>query len=313
MVQVSIILVNYNTLQVTNDCIDSIKKNVKSVDYEIIVVDNASSDDSIKVFSERKDIIFIESGANIGFGRANNMGANIASGKYLFFLNTDTILLNNVVKLLYDFCEKSEIIYGTVGCWMVDSNGKFVHSFKDTFPTIRACIKDVSSYVHRRISKPACANQKNVPSVREVQVVSGADMFIPKFVFNKVGGFDSDYFMYGEEVELEYRIKQAGYKQIVIPEPLLIHLEGNSSGKKNRKVSFFQFYSMKRGRILFYRKHKSLLYRSLVFLIEGFFDLIFIHVDQRFKGKRWFYMQQYKYLFRCIKIEKQSTNMSVYK
>lgn len=313
MMQVSIILVNYNTLQVTNDCIASIKKNVENVDYEIIVVDNASSDGSIEVLAKRDDIVFVESGANIGFGCANNLGASFASGKYLFFLNTDTIFLNNVIKKLYDFCEKSEEVYGTVGCWMMDLNKNVVHSFTDSFPTIGGCIREAFSYFYRRISKTIAINQEIRSSVREVQVVCGADMFIPKVIFDEVRGFDSDYFMYGEEVELEYRIRQSGYKQIIIPEPQLVHLEGCSSGKKNRKISFFQFYSMKRGRILFYRKHKSILYRIFVFCIEGFFDLVFVLVDRRFKRKRWFYLQQYKYLFNWVKLEKQSANISLYK
>lgn len=313
MTQVSIILVNYNTLQLTTDCIESIKKYTSGIEYEVIVVDNASMDGSIDYFSKRKDVLFIESGLNIGFGRANNLGADKASGKYLFFLNTDTILLNNAIKIFYDFYEKSEKDIGTIGCWMLDTSNNIVHSYKNSFPSIVGCFKDVFCYFFRRCNKKYTSFKIVSPLYKEVAIVSGADMFIPKKVFKKIHGFDSDYFMYGEEVELEYRIMKAGYKRILLPEPKIIHLEGCSSNKKEKKISFFQFYSMKRGRILFYRKHKSLLYRICILFTEFFIDCAFILIDSRFKGKRIFYIKLYKLLFKCNKIKEQSTDLLLYR
>lgn len=104
---VSVIIVNYNTLGLTSDCIESIIAQTSTVEYEIILVDNASTDGSKEVFAQDKRIKYIYSDQNLGFGRANNLGIREAKGRYLFFLNSDTILLNNAVKLFFDFCEKN--------------------------------------------------------------------------------------------------------------------------------------------------------------------------------------------------------------
>ena len=103
---VSVIIVNYNTLGLTSDCIESIIAQTSTVEYEIILVDNASTDGSKEVFAQDKRIKYIYSDRNLGFGRANNLGIREAKGRYLFFLNSDTILLNNAVKLFFDYCGK---------------------------------------------------------------------------------------------------------------------------------------------------------------------------------------------------------------
>jgi len=104
---VSIIIVNYNTLGLTSDCIESIVDKTSDLEYEIILVDNASTDSSKAVFSQDPRVRYIYSDRNLGFGRANNLGIREATGRYLFFLNSDTILLNNAVKYFFDFCEKN--------------------------------------------------------------------------------------------------------------------------------------------------------------------------------------------------------------
>ena len=121
---VSIIIVNYNTKHLLEDCLSSLYALTQSIDFEVIVVDNASSDDS-ETYITRKfpQVKWINSGENIGFGRANNLGAKYADGKYLFLLNSDTLLLNNAIKAFYDYAEThSEEQIGALGCWLVDSN-----------------------------------------------------------------------------------------------------------------------------------------------------------------------------------------------
>ena len=114
---VSIIIVNYNTKDLLCQCVDSIYDKTSNVEFEIIVVDNDSSDGSKELFIKDKRIRFIEAGGYLGFGKANNLGVDAAKGKYVFFLNSDTILMNNAVKLFYDYCESHEKDrLGAVGC-----------------------------------------------------------------------------------------------------------------------------------------------------------------------------------------------------
>ena len=132
---VSIIIVNYNTCELTKQCIDSIFEKIDGVSFEVIVVDNDSKDDSIKVLSQDSRITFVASDANLGFGKANNLGVEHSLGKYIFFLNSDTLLVNNAVKLFFDFMEQHQInkSVGAIGCLLMDNKLRRIHSFAD-FP-----------------------------------------------------------------------------------------------------------------------------------------------------------------------------------
>lgn len=150
---VSVIIVNYNTLGLTSDCIESIIAQTSTVEYEIILVDNASTDGSKEVFAQDKRIKYIYSDRNLGFGRANNLGIREAKGRYLFFLNSDTILLNNAVKLFFDFCEKNpDRKIGAVGAVLKDQNQKNIHSY-GRFITPRGEIAEVLGKYLRFLKK----------------------------------------------------------------------------------------------------------------------------------------------------------------
>lgn len=150
---VSVIIVNYNTLGLTSDCIESIIAQTSTVEYEIILVDNASTDGSKEVFAQDKRIKYIYSDQNLGFGRANNLGIREAKGRYLFFLNSDTILLNNAVKLFFDFCEKNpDRKIGAVGAVLKDQNQKNIHSY-GRFITPRGEIAEVLGKYLRFLKK----------------------------------------------------------------------------------------------------------------------------------------------------------------
>ncbi len=310
---VSIILVNFNTKVITNNCINSILEKTFGVSYEIILVDNNSTDGSIDFYKNDSRIRFIENGVNLGFGCANNIGVRYAQGKFLFFLNTDTILINNAVKIFYDTIQKHEEI-GILGSLLYDKDFKLTTSYIK-FSSIKGSILASINFCKRRCFKhPKKENiRKTFQIIKKVEVVSGADLFIKKELFDRVEGFDEDYFMYGEEVELEYRISKLGYEMAISSEPKIIHLEGSSSKDiGDRRLNFFTFYSMKRGQCLFYRKHKSLLYRLLSLLVDIPLDLVFISIDNRFKGKRLKYLKLYNLLFRCSKITPQKVNMDFY-
>lgn len=232
-IDVSVIIVNYNTLKLTKNTIDSIFEKTEGLSYEIILVDNASTDGSVEYFEKnyKNKIIFIKNNKNLGFGRANNKGIEIAKGKYIFLLNSDTLLINNAIKILFDFMEKTKEC-GVCGGNLYDVDLKPAHSFLPDLPYMTLKIEcnnylNIISKVYRKLRKKRSDfNYDNFP--KKVGYITGANMMIRKKLLDKVGMFDDDFFMYSEEVELTYRIYKAGYISFSVPEAKIIHLEGKS-------------------------------------------------------------------------------------
>lgn len=258
---VSIILVNYRTKDLTIKTIKSIIEKTVGITYEIFVVDNKSQDGSIEaVEMVFPNVNIIKSPINGGFGYANNLAIRQADGKYIFCLNSDTLLINNAVKELYDYMENHEDV-GACGGNLYDENAKPVMSYAN-FPNFWNCLS--VSWLLKYLF-PIIRNHREIMTEKEVDFVTGADIFFRKSVLDKVGLFDEQFFMYAEETDLCYRIKQAGYKIKVIPNSKIIHLEGKSSknfwnntqmrvlskylyARKNQ--SSFELYSMKISYIL---------------------------------------------------------------
>lgn len=232
---VSIIIVNYNTLLLTKNCIESIIAKTFGVEYEIILVDNASSDGSQEFFANDAIIKFIEAGRNLGFGKANNLGVQQAKGDYIFFLNSDTLLLNNAIYEMWRYCEEhKEDNIGGLGCILCDGNNQRCHSYaklntwkdivKSYFiaPFCKSKAKEIMAMDAEDESKDAF----------EVGYVTGADLFVSRKVIDECGCFDPDFFMYSEESEMQWRFKKHGYKNMIIKSPNIMHLEGMSQAKK---------------------------------------------------------------------------------
>lgn len=234
---VSIIIVNYNTRELTRNCLRSIYEQTKDVAFEVIVSDNGSIDGSIEMIkSDFPHVILIENNANIGFGAANNRGLDIASGKYIFYLNSDTVLLNNAVKMFFDFWEnaenKDEI--GALGAALLNENMKQIHSggpFKDynylvklLFKMhIRHILKSLVCILHlRRFFIPKEYEEFVSVKIGETDgFITGADLFLRN---NDFARFDEKYFMYCEETDLQLRLKDNGLKRYIIAEPKIQHL-----------------------------------------------------------------------------------------
>lgn len=239
MLQVSIIIVNYKTPQLVIDCVNSIEKNSSGVDFEVIVVDNHSEDDSVERLSKDNRIILIESSRNGGFGYGNNLGMKVASGKYFFLLNSDTLLVDNAIKDFYDYAERHEpkTLYG---CYLIGDDGTYRGSFH-YFPALT-----ISAFFRRLFRK-----QNYTPDYtdKEVECICGADMFIPRTAIEECGGFDENIFLYGEEGELQLRMAKAGYKRMLLSSPKIIHLEGKSleqSDEKRKIMLRSHFYVLKK-------------------------------------------------------------------
>lgn len=251
---VSIIIVNYKTVALTTACINSIFSHTRGVEFEIIVVDNASADGSVEQFLRDPRVKVIPSPENVGFGRANNLGAKSATGKYLFFLNSDTILLNNAVKLFFDFMElNADLKIGMIGGFL--KNGNHVATLSGgCFPSVSSELNYLIKSIYRK-----CINRKWVPSEircvkQDVDWISGADLFTSRQLFEELSGFDPRFFMYYEETDLQKRAAKAGYKRMLISGPEIIHLEGGSDGEQ-KKFSFFMLMHSSRSLLLYMKKH----------------------------------------------------------
>lgn len=233
---VSIIIVNYHSAGMVIDCINSIFDKTQDTSYEIIVVDNASDDGSVErlaeVFGDR--IKLIASPENLGFGKANNLGAAQATGKYLFLLNPDTVLINDAIGILHGYMEENPNV-GVAGGNLYSPEMTPTPSFCRVFDDI-PLEKERASW-HRLIGDRVLAKLRigadkpmaefnHTESPEKVAYIFGADMMLPRAVFVDVGGFDPDFFMYGEEEELTWRISSRGYDVMAVPQAKIIHLEG---------------------------------------------------------------------------------------
>ncbi|RRJ88479.1 glycosyltransferase family 2 protein [Flavobacterium macacae] len=231
---VSIIIVNYNTKQMTNECIESIIAYTNGLNYEIILVDNGSSDGSKEFFEKKEGIVYIYSNENLGFGRANNLGAEKATGNYLFLLNSDTLLFDNSIKIMCDFysSKETELKMGALGCVLVDRDKQF-NGCGGSFPTCKDWIKKYKSSLPFVKWFSKYDEKETYPldnNYFEIDYVIGADLLIKKSVFESLQGFDPDYFMYYEESDLQKRMSSLGLKAYIITITKIIHLE-DASGK----------------------------------------------------------------------------------
>lgn len=233
-VKVSIILVSYNTRELTIQTIHSIYANTVGVDFEIILVDNNSSDNTVSAVKETfSGVTCIENDVNAGFGSANNLGASYAKGEYLFLLNTDTILISNAVKILTDYMDldsSKDVV--AAGANLYDANKCPATSYSKIFPGILFAINEFMFNILHHIKKyNCCFNYSNSP-LKLRGTISGADSMIRRECFNKVGGFDETFFLYYEETDLFYRLIKNGSCVASIPDAKIIHLEGGSEQAK---------------------------------------------------------------------------------
>ena len=221
---ISIIIVNYNTKELTKNCIDSIYEKTKDIEFEVILVDNDSNDGSKELFERDKKIEFVEAGKNLGFGKANNLGLTRATGKYIFFLNSDTILVNNAVKIFFDFCEgHKDLKTGGIGCLLQNAEGKRIHSFAP-FPTLGRELRDffiapICKKFHLAYHRYDTTKDDTKKDWFYVDYATGADLFVSRKVIDECGGFDPDFFMYFEETEMQHRWSRAGYPSTIIKTP----------------------------------------------------------------------------------------------
>ena len=227
---VSIVYVNYKTALLIVDSITSVRQRSEGFSYEFIIVDNNSGDNSILLLRDKcPDCKIIESSSNVGFGRANNLALSEAKGKFVLFLNPDTILLNNAVKMLFEHLQSNSRC-AACGGNLCDENLKPTCSLVRRIPTLFDELLLTFYIIRPSFPSPRSLffNRTNAPL--PVASISGADLMVRRSVLDIVGGgFDPDFFMNGEETELCQRIIHAGYLIHSVPQAQIIHFEGKSS------------------------------------------------------------------------------------
>jgi GT2 family glycosyltransferase len=250
---ISIIIINYKQKDYLLNCIKSIRENLKC-EYEIIVVNNSSHSDSFKI-----ENITVINNVNLGFAQANNLASNTAKGKYLFFMNADTLLLKDFSSVFLNEFENKD--FGVVGISLRYPNGNYQLSYwyENNFMNEFKNKKSEDSF--KRNDTKIISNYVNNDSVKEVDWVSGAAMIIKKDVFNDVKGFDEDFFLFYEDADICKRIKLNGGKIYYFPFDGLIHFKG-----ENVNESFLNetYYHSKKSQLLYYKKHNNYLNRVML-------------------------------------------------
>ena len=255
--QLSVIIVNYNVKHFLEQCLYSVQKAVAGLQAEIIVIDNNSTDNSLEYLAPRFPTVqFFANKENYGFAKACNQGLRQATGKYILFLNPDTIVPENCFEKCIAFFT-SHPYAGALGVRMLDGSGKFLKESKRAFPSPATSLYKLFGlsklFPHSKIFSKYHLGHLDENDNNEVDVLAGAFLFIKKEVLDNVGSFDETFFMYGEDVDLSYRIQKAGYKNYYFAESSIIHFKGESTrkGSMNYVRMFYKAMS------IFVHKHYS--------------------------------------------------------
>lgn len=264
----NISIVNYNAGEYLLNCLESIEQVNNEANIQVFVIDNDSDDGSFEKAKEKfLDFKFIKNKENLGFGKAHNIALERFDSEYILILNPDTKLQKGVLSKMLDFMDKN-VGVGAATCKILLSDGKIDLTAHRGFPTPLASflyfLGDESLY-H--------LTNRNLRQSHEVDAISGSFFLTRKSVLDKVGLFDEDYFMYAEDIDLCFRIKQAGFKIMYVPEVSIIHYKGVSSGLKKhshgittanletRRRSLNAFYQTMK---IFYKKHYGKKYPTII-------------------------------------------------
>ncbi|MBN3034179.1 MAG: glycosyltransferase [Bacteroidales bacterium] len=255
--KLSVVIVNYNVRHFLDQCLHSVRRAMTGVDGEVFVVDNHSVDGSVGMIRSRfPEVNLIENRGNLGFSKANNQAIRKASGEYILLLNPDTVVEDDtfmkVIRFMDDHPEA-----GGMGVRMVDGKGRFLPESKRGLPTPAVAFYKISGlsrlFPKSRIFGGYHLGYLDPGQTHEVEILSGAFMMLRKSVLDEVGLLDEEFFMYGEDIDLSYRIIKAGYRNYYFPETRIIHYKGESTKKSsiNYVVVFY------RAMAIFARKHFS--------------------------------------------------------
>jgi N-acetylglucosaminyl-diphospho-decaprenol L-rhamnosyltransferase len=246
---VSVVIVSWNTRELLRRCLTSLRRVCDLADVQVIVVDNASSDGSARlVRDEFPWVELIANERNVGFGSGNNIALPRARGEYVLFLNPDTEVNDGAIDALALYLDEHPEA-GIVGTTLLDADGS-LQLYCNRYPSAWHSLRH-NPVVARLTNQRAMMCTQRARQVRSVDWMLGACLMVRSSVLQQVGAFDPRFFVYGEEIDLQYRIRQAGWDVVYVPSPGVVHLGGQSIGQIGVAGSLHQY----RGRWLFVRKH----------------------------------------------------------
>ena len=255
--KLSIVIVNYNVAYFLEHCLYSVRNACKNIQAEVFVVDNNSVDNSLAMLKEKfPEVILIANKDNVGFSKANNQAMRLSSGEYILLLNPDTVVEEDTFEKCIDFMD-SHHDAGGLGVKMIDGGGKFLPESKRGFPSIWVSFCKMSGltklFPHSKKYAGYYMGHLSENETNQVDILAGAYMLMRRECLDKVGLLDEDYFMYGEDIDLSYRITKGGYKNYYFPEARIIHYKGEST----KKASLNYVYTFYNAMAIFAKKHLS--------------------------------------------------------
>jgi hypothetical protein len=266
-IDLSIVILSYNTKELLKGCLDSLEKVKHEVRFEVIVPDNNSNDQSVEMVKKYyPEVRVIENNQNLGFAAGNNVAKPFVHGKYILFLNSDTLVHTNTLKGSLEYMEMHKDV-GAATCKMILANGEFDKDTRRSFITPWIGLTHLFLKLDRVFPKSKLFGQYWYGYIsdneeHEVDVIEGAYFFVRKEILDKIGWFDEEYFLDGENIDLCWRIKAAGWKIIYYPKVSITHFKGAAKGKVNsefkKKVSLGKRLKFRMAGVnsmeIFYRK-----------------------------------------------------------
>ena len=255
--KLTIIIVNYNVKHFLEQCLRSVQKALQNIDAEVYVVDNNSVDQSMEMVAEKfPKVNRIANKKNTGFSVANNQAIRVAKGEYILLLNPDTLVEEDTFEKCLNFMDEHSLA-GGLGVKMVDGKGKFLPESKRSLPTPKVAFYKIFGLSNlfpksKRFGAYHLGHLSN-DETHEVEVLAGAFMLLRKKAIDEVGFLDETFFMYGEDIDLSYRIVKGGYKNYYFPETRIIHYKGESTKKGSLNYVFLFYKAM----VVFAKKHFS--------------------------------------------------------
>ena len=280
--QLSVIILNYNVRYFLEQCVLSVQKALVNIDAEIIVVDNNSSDDSCQMMKSRFPYIkLIENKENLGFPKGNNIAVEQAKGKYICILNPDTVVAEDTFTQILN-TKNWQLNTGIIGCKLIDGTGNFLPESKRGIPTPWVAVTKIfglykiSNFFGKYYAQHLSENQSG-----KVEILVGAFMVMERDLYNEIGGFDENCFMYSDDIDLSYMVLQKGKYNYYFHENTVIHYKGESTVRDEKYMKRFQEAMQ-----FFYKKHfkKSIVFDYLMKI--GAFVFTKIKQNQATESKR---------------------------
>lgn len=279
--QLSVIILNYNVRYFLEQCVISVQNALETIEGEIIVIDNNSSDDSCEMMKQRfPNVKLIQNNENIGFPKGNNIGVSQAKGEYICILNPDTVVAEDTFVKVLAFAQKQSDL-GILGCKLIDGVGNFLPESKRGVPTPWVAFTKITG-LYKLLPKSEIfgkyyAQHLNENQTGKVDILVGAFMLMKRDLYLEVGGFDEDCFMYSDDIDLSYRVLKGGKSNYYFHKTTIIHYKGESTIKDGTYMKRFQ-----EAMNFFYKKHFKV---SLFFSLFMKLGIIFFSLVKMFQGK----------------------------